>query len=151
MEDTNDSEALLWDMSRRKRDIDDYDKVSNDRNTKKLCIENKIDSEGSCSTTSHVIVSNKEKVSKETNDDVKTKASLKPIDGTQALRTDEESFKSKESPEKVQTAEITKEELQEFVNNEKNFMNEEIHEKLKAIDPVMASRLHPNNRRKVLR
>lgn len=46
---------------------------------------------------------------------------------------------------------MTKEELQEYVNSEKNYTNEEIHEKLKAIDPVMASRLHPNNRRKVLR
>ncbi|CAH2091469.1 unnamed protein product [Euphydryas editha] len=46
---------------------------------------------------------------------------------------------------------ISKEQLKEDVDNEDKFTNEEIHARLKAIDPVMASRLHPNNRRKVLR
>lgn len=47
--------------------------------------------------------------------------------------------------------EAKKLQLQKDVDVEKNFTNEEIHDKLKDIDPEMASRLHPNNRRKVLR
>lgn len=46
---------------------------------------------------------------------------------------------------------IDKEKLLQELENEKQFTNEEIHEKLKAIDPVAASRLHPNNRRKIIR
>lgn len=91
-------------------------------------------------------------MSKEVNDDIKTTACLKSMDESQILRADVESSKTEDNPErKVQTHKISKEELQEYVNNEKNFTNEEVHEKLKSIDPVMASRLHPNNRRKVLR
>lgn len=44
-----------------------------------------------------------------------------------------------------------KEKLKMLVDNENNYTNEEIHAELKTIDPVMAARLHPNNRRKVLR
>jgi hypothetical protein len=51
----------------------------------------------------------------------------------------------------VAPGEPSKEKLQEDVQNESKFTNEEIHDKLKSIDPVMAERLHPNNRRKVLR
>lgn len=53
--------------------------------------------------------------------------------------------------EKDSTEEFNKEQLKEDVDNEAKFTNEEIHAKLKIIDPVMAGRLHPNNRRKVLR
>lgn len=113
-----------------------------------------MDPECSCSTKSQVVVSNKQKeLSIEKIDEVKPEACLKPIDESQTLGADEvvsyEIVKNLEG--KVQTAEITKKEFQEYVNNEKNFTNEEIHEKLKTVDPVMASRLHPNNRRKVLR
>ncbi|XP_066254481.1 tRNA dimethylallyltransferase [Euwallacea similis] len=38
-----------------------------------------------------------------------------------------------------------------FPNKEHELPNEVLHEKLKKLDPVMANRLHPNNRRKVLR
>lgn len=51
----------------------------------------------------------------------------------------------------IEIKDISKEQLKEDVDNENKFTNEEIHARLKAIDPVMASRLHPNNRRKVLR
>lgn len=143
---------MLWDKSRRKRDIDDYDDVNDDRSTKKLCVESKFDPESSCSTKSHAVLPNKEKeLSKADDDDVEAVERLKPIEESQK-RADEEAFKIKYSSErKVLSTEMTKEEIQEYVNNEKNFSNEELHETLKAIDPVMASRLHPNNRRKVLR
>ncbi|XP_023013035.2 tRNA dimethylallyltransferase isoform X1 [Leptinotarsa decemlineata] len=36
-------------------------------------------------------------------------------------------------------------------NNEHELPSEELHEKLKALDPSMARRLHPNNKRKILR
>ncbi|XP_066152413.1 tRNA dimethylallyltransferase isoform X2 [Euwallacea fornicatus] len=38
-----------------------------------------------------------------------------------------------------------------FPNKEHELPNEVLHEKLKKLDPVMANRLHPNNRRKILR
>ncbi|KOB65386.1 Uncharacterized protein OBRU01_22826, partial [Operophtera brumata] len=44
--------------------------------------------------------------------------------------------------------EVNKEKLKQDVDNEKSFTNEEIHAKLSTVDPVMAARLHPNNRRK---
>lgn len=46
---------------------------------------------------------------------------------------------------------VNKSKLIEILNNESKFTNEEFHGKLKEIDPVMARRLHPNNRRKVFR
>ncbi|KAG5888368.1 hypothetical protein JTB14_033505 [Gonioctena quinquepunctata] len=36
-------------------------------------------------------------------------------------------------------------------NNEHELPSEELHKKLKALDPSMAKRLHPNNKRKILR
>ena len=47
--------------------------------------------------------------------------------------------------------ELTKEQLQKDIDNEIIFTNEEIHMKLYQVDPAMAKRLHPNNRRKILR
>ncbi|CAH0729516.1 unnamed protein product, partial [Brenthis ino] len=49
-----------------------------------------------------------------------------------------------------QEFEVNKEQIKDDVDNESKFTNEEIHARLKAVDPEMASRLHPNNRRKVL-
>ena len=37
------------------------------------------------------------------------------------------------------------------IRREDGASNEELHKKLQAIDPEMATRLHPNNRRKVIR
>lgn len=107
----DDEEALLWEKSRRKRDLDNIDK---EVPCKKLATETNIE-ESSPST------------SKES--DVLDKASI-----------------FNENP-----GGLDKERLKEDLENEKNFTNEEIHAKLKAFDPVMAARLHPNNRRKVLR
>ncbi|XP_056641723.1 tRNA dimethylallyltransferase [Diorhabda sublineata] len=36
-------------------------------------------------------------------------------------------------------------------NNDHELPSEELHKKLKSLDPVMAKRLHPNNKRKILR
>lgn len=62
-----------------------------------------------------------------------------------------ESKASTSESSKEDSGDLNKEQLKEDVDNEKNFTNEEIHEKLRAVDPVMSARLHPNNRRKVLR
>lgn len=105
----DDEEALLWDTSRRKRDLDEFDK-NEGTDSKKQARDAK--------TTEHVEVPR-------TSGEHSTKAEI-PV-------------------------EITKENLKEDVDNEKNFTNEEIHAKLKAVDPKMAARLHPNNRRKILR
>ncbi|XP_075978629.1 tRNA dimethylallyltransferase [Anticarsia gemmatalis] len=104
VEDMNDEEALLWDMSRRKRDL--------------------VDSE------TQEVQEKKAKQSEDAQNDEPTTSDDKPGEEVVA---------------------ISKEQLKEFVDNEKNYTNEEIHAKLKSIDPVMAARLHFNNRRKVLR
>lgn len=36
-------------------------------------------------------------------------------------------------------------------NNEHTLPSEELHKKLQVLDPAMAKRLHPNNKRKILR
>lgn len=103
VEDMNDEEVLLWDKSRRKRDLDDSDRE------KVVC---------------------------------------------KRLATEANAGESKPTSSgnsKAEEPELTKEQLKIDVDNEKNFTNEEIHAKLKVFDPVMAARLHPNNRRKVLR
>ncbi|XP_059050748.1 tRNA dimethylallyltransferase [Achroia grisella] len=69
-------------------------------------------------------------ISSNIGEKVKTEACLQTEDNTQVL---------------------DKEKLKIDIDNEKNFTNEEIHAKLKEIDPDMAARLHPNNRRKVIR
>lgn len=58
---------------------------------------------------------------------------------------------SSELSETKEDLEINKEKLQQILENDNKYTNEEIHEKLKTVDPVMAMRLHPNNRRKILR
>ncbi|PZC80596.1 hypothetical protein B5X24_HaOG214414 [Helicoverpa armigera] len=107
VENMDDNEALLWDKSRRKRDLDNPE-IDEEVNNKKQAVE---------PTYTEV----------------------------------EESTSSTETTEVLDNSQITKEKLQQDVDNEKVFTNEEIHAKLHAIDPVMAGRLHPNNRRKILR
>lgn len=36
-------------------------------------------------------------------------------------------------------------------NNDHTLPSEELHKKLQVLDPAMAKRLHPNNKRKILR
>ncbi|CAK1550940.1 unnamed protein product [Leptosia nina] len=105
VEDMDDTSALLWDKSRRKRDIDDD-----------IIVEK----------------TKKQALGKKSND------------------SQDESAEASGSGEKKEI-DTSKEKIKEDVDNEKNFTNEEIHARLKAIDPKMAARLHPNNRRKVLR
>lgn len=102
VEPMDDEEALLWDVSRTKRSLEDDD----NRNRKKIATEN------------------------------------------QATASDKD--ETEVEKEQVQ-GELSKEKIQEIFDNENNFTKTEIHDTLKAIDPVMASRHHPNNRRKVLR
>ncbi|XP_068618282.1 tRNA dimethylallyltransferase [Battus philenor] len=106
VEDMNDTEALLWDTSKRKRNFADEYKGEDD-DTKKIVKCNE-------------------------NDENET------VSECREMNIAEEGC-------------VDKDKLKEDVDNESKFTNEEIHAKLKAIDPVMASRLHPNNRRKVLR
>ncbi|XP_049874589.1 tRNA dimethylallyltransferase [Pectinophora gossypiella] len=113
VEDMDDAEALLWDKSRKKRDLDEIE-GNDDVQNKKVARESKTD--------------------------------------TNKLELEEGSTsKEQDTSKDEQVTEVSKEKLKEDVENETNFTNEEIHAKLKAIDPIMASRLHPNNRRKVLR
>lgn len=119
VEDSNDSESLLWDRSRRKRDMDDND----------------MEEEG---TT----------VKKKPND---PEATIADAAGSSKNESSDDRACASSENEGDNTKPITKEDLQRDINNEKHFSNEELHDKLRKIDPVMASKLHPNNRRKVLR
>lgn len=74
--------------------------------------------------------------------------STKEADESTSERKDEASSSAQKESGNI---EVTKAELKNDVDNEKQFSNEDLHEKLKSIDPNMAARLHPNNRRKVLR
>ncbi|XP_063382751.1 tRNA dimethylallyltransferase [Cydia fagiglandana] len=58
---------------------------------------------------------------------------------------------SQTKPQIEITDEIDKEKVKYEVDNERLLTNEDIHLRLMSIDPVMAERLHPNNRRKMLR
>ncbi|CAG4939458.1 unnamed protein product [Parnassius apollo] len=107
VEDMDDSDALLWDKSKRKRDFD-------------------VDEE-----------KEEVQIKKRSTDGSDTKREIS-VGETSELNV-------------VKSDDVDKEKLKDDIDNEKKFTNEEIHAKLKAIDPVMASRLHPNNRRKVLR
>lgn len=122
----DDSEALLWDKSRRKRDLEDHEKLDGDQTVRKR-LATDINEDGNDSTSNKVI--------------------------HQGTKLEEESGLSDKVPDR-ETEEsilINKAKVQESVDNESSFSNEEIHAKLKSIDPIMAKRLHPNNRRKVLR
>ncbi|KAG7296292.1 hypothetical protein JYU34_021422, partial [Plutella xylostella] len=114
VEDADNTNELLWDSSKRKRDFEN------------------VDDEIPESTEKRKIV-----------DATDEKSISKPDDREGPSSRDDESG--------TNDLEVTKEALQEFVDNEKKFTNEEVHDKLRLIDPVQAGRLHPNNRRKVLR
>ncbi|XP_028030545.1 tRNA dimethylallyltransferase [Bombyx mandarina] len=123
VESMDDTDALLWDKSRRKRDLD------NTPNTA-------------------------EKISKKTNDGCGGDDKMK-VKGEHP-KEDEEFIRitlSTDNEVKILDAEeeTLKRQLQEDVDNEARFTNTEISEKLRLIDPAMANRLHPNNRRKILR
>ncbi|CAH0584056.1 unnamed protein product [Chrysodeixis includens] len=115
VEDMDDDEALLWDKSRRKRDLDDKKAIDIAKNIK-LVKDAELEESDVVPTTSDVT---DKPMETDNNDSKDTKISI--------------------------------EKLKEDVYNEANFTNEEIHAKLKAVDPKMAERLHPNNRRKVMR
>ncbi|KAM3960750.1 tRNA dimethylallyltransferase [Aphomia sociella] len=129
VEDMDDPEALLWDKSRRKRDLDDDDEGHHKINIKKFA--------------------------KEPLDDRFAQKNCQP--STSKITEICESGNMLEgnindsSTNTADTQTIDKEKLKSDVDNEEKFTNEEIHAKLKAIDPAGAARLHPNNRRKVLR
>ncbi|CAG9793668.1 unnamed protein product [Diatraea saccharalis] len=116
VEDMDDSNALLWDKSRRKRDLDEP-----------VCTENETSAK-------------------------KSNTQLKDTYNSTANVSNSANLHEKHITDKFDVMdEKTKEKVKEVVDNESNYTNEEIHQTLKSIDPVMAARLHPNNRRKVLR
>ncbi|XP_037294889.1 tRNA dimethylallyltransferase [Manduca sexta] len=124
VEEMNDYDSLLWDQSRRKRDYPDS--------------EHNQEVEAKRTQTD----GNKDQIQATTSDKKETDErpnANKSFTIEQGLETNG----------KIDI--ITKEQLQKDVDVEYTFNNEEIHAKLKAIDPAMAGRLHPNNRRKVLR
>ncbi|XP_060802548.1 tRNA dimethylallyltransferase isoform X2 [Amyelois transitella] len=122
VEDTDDTEALLWDKSRRKRDFDSDD-------------EDEI---------------KKRRISPDSSSKIDPQSSEPQTDNQTVLEINDVN-KSTHSKGSVKDVNVFKEKLKQDVDNEKNLSNEEIHEKLNSFDPVMAARLHPNNRRKVLR
>ncbi|KAJ0178505.1 hypothetical protein K1T71_006328 [Dendrolimus kikuchii] len=137
VEDMDDDEALLWDQSRRKRDIV-HQKDDNEP-------KEKIKLTASSSNVLDETTTNKLQ-------DFTSKISVTELNKAAA---ESEQAQNKATEDKIDNdvndIVIAKEQLKLDVDNEKNFTNEEIHDKLKAIDPVMAGRLHTNNRRKVLR
>lgn len=114
VEDADNTNELLWDSSKRKRDFENEDDEIPESTEKRKIVD----------------ATDEKSISKPDNREGPT--SHDDESGTNDL-------------------EVTKEALQEFVDNEKKFTNEEVHDKLRLIDPVQAGRLHPNNRRKVLR
>lgn len=109
----DDNEALLWDKSRRKRDMDERNKETDEE---KLPVDALKEGD------------------KRTENPGQSSTSVgyrKDID--------------------IAKLELTKQQVQKDIDNEVIFTNEEIHEKLRLVDPKMAERLHPNNRRKILR
>lgn len=116
----DDNEALLWDKSRRKRDLDNSEMKKEKEERKKQAAEAK----------------------KAAQNEVKEE--------TEDLEEPSTSDASKKDFD-ISRCQLTKEQLQKDIDNEKIFTNEEIHAKLYLVDPKMAKRLHPNNRRKILR
>lgn len=72
-------------------------------------------------------------------------------DKSPVVSNDETSASTSKAEENAKDLIFDRPELIEILKNESKFTNEEFHSKLKEIDPVMAGRLHPNNRRKVFR
>lgn len=173
VENMDDGETLLWDKSRRKRNMGMVENVKEtdntqaieDKNTENLmdteCRENFIDSK----TTENPLVTKSEDLvehnSAEDLTEAKSMEGLTEIKSTEELTTNEQAEDIGETVEEPSTSaptkidlskiQITKEQLQRDLENEAIFTNEEIHAKLSLIDRQMARRLHPNNRRKVLR
>ncbi|XP_041986778.1 tRNA dimethylallyltransferase [Aricia agestis] len=116
VEDSDDSEDLLWNKSKRKRDFVDNPASAKEAKTQE-----------------------KQSVHKD------GEAEIEPLDNKNEAET--------ESKKEYTEEELLKKkaDLQKDVDEESKFTNEDIHAKLKEIDPEMASRLHHNNRRKVLR
>ncbi|XP_050680969.1 tRNA dimethylallyltransferase isoform X2 [Leptidea sinapis] len=105
VEDMDDTNALLWEKSKRKRDFNDID-TKEEFKKKALDCEDHEHAKFDCA------------VVREMYDD---------------------------------NGGLNRDKLLEDIDNEAQFTNQEIHDRLRVVDPVMASRLHPNNRRKVLR
>ncbi|XP_050351983.1 tRNA dimethylallyltransferase [Nymphalis io] len=123
VEDMNNADELLWEKSRRKRDYSETD-TSGENCQKKLSKDTTNDNTNDLSDNIQV-----------------------PNETTSEIDLKKDTIVRKI----IEIKDISKEKLKEDVDNESGFTNEEIHARLNAIDPVMASRLHPNNRRKVLR
>ncbi|KAJ8713258.1 hypothetical protein PYW07_013628 [Mythimna separata] len=121
VEDMDDNEALLWDKSRRKRDLDSSERK-------------------------------KKKQEKEAGKHEEEEKAVQVKDDEEEEKNEEPSTsQAPEEPFDITKFQLTKEQLQRDVDNEAIFTNEEIHMKLYMVDPKMAKRLHPNNRRKILR
>lgn len=136
VEDMDDDGALLWDMSRRKRDFaKDNDEIEPKEKMRYMASSSDVFDE----TT---------KEARKSVDDLGDRRECKTFTESAQLQNE---ISGNNMDINVKYDIMTKENLKHDVNNEKDFTNEEIHAKLKSIDPIMASRLHPNNRRKVLR
>ncbi|KAJ8716326.1 hypothetical protein PYW08_013611 [Mythimna loreyi] len=144
VEDMDDNEALLWDKSRRKRDLDSSERKKK-KEEKKLAIEAKNEE--------------KEQAVEAKNEEIEQAIEATNEEQEKAVPAEHDGEKQTEDPQEPSTSKaseapfemLTKGQLQKDVDNEVIFTNEEIHEKLYMIDPKMAKRLHPNNRRKILR
>lgn len=173
VENMDDSETLLWDKSRRKRNmgmVEDIKEIDNTQAIEDKSTENLMDTESRESlvdskTTENIVETNREDLaehkSAEDLTEAKSTKGLTEIKSTEELTKHEKTEDLEENVEEPSTSasttinlskmQITKEQLQRDLENEAIFTNEEIHAKLSLIDRQMARRLHPNNRRKVLR
>ncbi|CAH1638884.1 unnamed protein product [Spodoptera littoralis] len=167
VENMDDGETLLWDKSRRKRnmgmvenvkEIEDKPQLLEDENT-----ENVMDSESRedlvnlKSTERPVETKNEDLAEHKSAEEFTDLSGIKSTEEVSKLRNTEDLEENIEEPStsapvKIDFSnfQITKEQLQRDYENEAIFTNEEIHAKLSVIDRQMARRLHPNNRRKVL-
>ncbi|KAI5644158.1 IPP transferase domain-containing protein [Phthorimaea operculella] len=157
VQDDEDSTSLLWERSRLKRLLDDDEKGSLGESEKKVAKETTEDKpvhikkENTDDRTKSTEV-NTIPIKQEKTDELSTNLEHNPTHIKQEKTCAEES----QSTLKVVNIHTLKEviDIEKFkkdIDNEKDFTNEEIHAKLRAVDPVMSTRLHPNNRRKVLR
>ncbi|KAF9811236.1 hypothetical protein SFRURICE_002605 [Spodoptera frugiperda] len=173
VENMDDGETLLWDKSRRKRNmgmVEDIKETDNVQAIEDKSTENIMDAESresliNSKTTENLVETNREDVAgqKSAEDLIEEKGTkgLTDIKSTEELTKHENTEDLEENVEEPSTSapttidlskmQITKEQLQRDLENEAIFTNEEIHAKLSVIDRQMARRLHPNNRRKVLR
>ncbi|KAH9629334.1 hypothetical protein HF086_017709 [Spodoptera exigua] len=153
----DDGETLLWDKSRRKRNMemvednkekDNKPEMEEEEGTDKL-LASKSEA-GLSEHKSANVLTDETKITS-------TEEEKLEIENTEHLResvnTKDVGETSNSAPIKIDVSkfQITKQQLQKDYDNEAIFTNEEIHAKLFVIDRQMARRLHPNNRRKVLR